>query len=72
MHTYDPSASLTLCTGTCTECGSVRIGTQMSSAPGGAGDFVCAQCDTISFEIASDAQKEAWLSGAKPTYNKVG
>lgn len=73
MHTYDPSATLRLCTGTCSECGHVRLGTQMAATdPGEAPHFVCGQCDAVSFEIASDAQKEAWLGGAKPVHFRVG
>lgn len=69
MPVYEPHRGLSIATSTCSSCAQRRPGTHMATETGD--HFVCAGCDPVSFEIASDAQKEAYLSGATLLAKKV-
>lgn len=70
MPVYEPHRGLSIATSTCSSCGQRRPGTHLANETG-EDHFVCADCDPVSFEIASDAQKEAYLGGATLLTKKV-
>lgn len=48
-----------ICTHHCTLCTDTNVGTVDED-----GHFLCANCDRLSFEIASEKQKESYMAGA--------
>jgi len=48
-----------ICTQYCVVCTDKNVGTVDE-----AGDFLCANCDRPSFDVASEKQKENYLAGA--------
>jgi hypothetical protein len=59
------SSTITICDGVCRVCCDHNLGTFIEhSNPHSASDFVCANCDPLSFEMEGDLQKERYLAGA--------
>ena len=57
---------LPITTGCCDGCGDENVGTLDSVE--GERSFLCANCDRVAFEAASEAQKVAYLAG-DPAYS---
>ena len=72
MAVYEPCRSLSISTSTCSACHRRGIGTLLQpETEGGAPHFVCRFCDAAAFDIASEAQKEAYMDGANLSHREV-